>query len=211
MNAPRQRAPRLPGEERRRQFVEVAAGIIGSGGVDAVNMESVAAAADVSKGLGYAYFENRWDLVVAVLDREVMRLRAAMEEAICHPGTFEEKLRSAVRAWLDAVADRGRLLANLLTASQIYEPLKERRQAFFRGLEEDFGLIAADEFGIAKDRAVASAAILVAGLRGLVERWALEPGSRAMLEETFVTLTLGGLRALAGDPGDVLMGGAGPG
>jgi hexosaminidase len=41
------------------------------GGIEAVTMESVAARARVSKGLGYAYFDNRNDLLLTLLEREI--------------------------------------------------------------------------------------------------------------------------------------------
>jgi len=50
------RPARLPRNERREQLLDVAAGLILEKGTEAVTMEGVAAAAGVSKGLGYAYF-----------------------------------------------------------------------------------------------------------------------------------------------------------
>src|SRR5205823_7973892 len=74
---PRRVAPRparLPAEERREHFLDVTAELIINDGIDAVTMEGVAAAAGVSKGLGYAYFANRNELLLALLERELQKL-----------------------------------------------------------------------------------------------------------------------------------------
>jgi len=178
----------------------VAAELVAAHGVDAVTMEGVAAAAGVSKGLGYAYFANRGDLLLAVLEQEVAALNrrvvAAQNEAI----GFEDKIRAAAHAWFDAVIERGGVLGTLLTASQIQRPLKQRRNMMYRRLEEFYGDLAVAEFGIPRDRAVATASILMAGLQGLLDRWYLAHDPREMLEETFVRVAVAGMRAMAEAP-----------
>src|SRR5256885_15992285 len=94
------RPSRLPGEQRREHFVDVAADLVAEQGVDAVTMEAVAAAAGVSKGLGYAYFTNRGDLLLAVLDREMRLLETRVRNALRAGDTFEDRIRGAVHAWL---------------------------------------------------------------------------------------------------------------
>ncbi|HET9733137.1 MAG TPA: TetR/AcrR family transcriptional regulator [Acidimicrobiales bacterium] len=197
------RVARMSGGQRRQQFVDVAARLVAEHGVDAVTMESVAAAAGVSKGLGYAYFANRSELLLAVLARETERLERAVADAVASSDDFETRVRAAVGAWLDAVEDRGSLLVTLLVAGQIQSSLQGRRHLFYRGVEEMWGEIAAREFRIPVERAVTAAAILVAGLRGLVERWDLDPQGRPMLEDTFVAVTMGSLARLAAEYGGV--------
>ena len=191
------RPARLPGEERREHFLDVAAELITLQGVNSVTMESVAAAAGVSKGLGYAYFTNRGDLLLAVLEREMRALESRVGEALATGETFEARIRGAVHAWLDTLSERGGLLDKLLKASQLQKPLRERRAASYRRIEDFYGQMAADEFGIPREQAVAAAAILMAGLSGLLERWIVARDSRRMLEDTFIELTLGGLKRLA--------------
>jgi len=60
----------------------VAAQLIIDDGVDSVTMESVAAAAGVSKGLGYAYFDDRGDLLMAVLNRETHLMERRIGRAV---------------------------------------------------------------------------------------------------------------------------------
>jgi AcrR family transcriptional regulator len=193
----RSRPARLPGEERRQHFLQVAADLITDKGVDAVTMESVAAAAGVSKGLGYAYFTNRNDLVLAVLEQELDAFNARVADAVrgADP-SFEARMRAAVHAWFDALVDRGALLGTLLQASQIRQPLRERRNATYRRLEDYWGNLAAKEFDVPPERAVAAAAILIAGMQGVLDRWVLARDNREMLEAAYADFAIAGLRGL---------------
>ena len=191
------RPARLPGEERRQPFLQVAADLITDKGVDAVTMESVAAAAGVSKGLGYAYFTNRDDLVLAVLELELAAFDTRIAEAVRNAGdNFEVRVRAAVHEWFDALTERGALLSTLLQASQNRRPLRERRNDTYRRLEEYWGRLAAAEFGVPEPKAVAAAAVLIAGMQGLLDRWVSGKDKRRMLEDTYVEFAIAGLRAL---------------
>src|SRR3954447_22820859 len=104
------RAARLRRGERRGHLLDVAAELVAERGIDAMTMEAVAARAGVSKGLGYAYFPNRGEMLAALFDREMSaldgRVLAAMETA----GTLEDRIRATARVWYDAVGERGALL-----------------------------------------------------------------------------------------------------
>lgn len=67
----------------------------------------------------------------------------------------------------------------------------------YRELEAFYGQLAAAEYGVDPDRAVAAAAILLAGLSGLIDRWSDAGDDRQLLEETFVSVTLGAMERLA--------------
>lgn len=189
---------RLSGEERRAHFLRVAADLITEKGVDAVTMEAVAAAAGVSKGLGYAYFTNRNDLLLAVLEVELDAFNRRVVDAVrASEPIFETRVRAAVHAWFDGLVDRGALLSTLLQASQVRQPLRERRNATYRQLESYWGHLAAAEFGVPETKAVAAAAVLIAGMQGLLDRWVLARDDRRELEDTYVEFAIGGLRALS--------------
>jgi AcrR family transcriptional regulator len=191
------RPARLPGEERRQHFLQVAAELITDKGVDAVTMESVAAAAGVSKGLGYAYFANRDDLVLAVLELELAAFDSRIADAVRAAGDgFEDRMRAAVHEWFNALVDRGALLSTLLQASQNRQPLRERRNATYRRLEEYWGRLAAAEFGVPAEKAVAMSAVLIAGMQGLLDRWVLARDNRRMLEDAYVEFAIAGIRGL---------------
>ena len=196
-DVPATSARRLSREDRRAHFIDVAARLILERGVESVTMESVAAAAGVSKGLGYAYFDNRADLLMAVLDREMTANESRVAEAMATATDFEGKIRGAVGAWFDTVAERGALLGPLLNAGQIRGALEKRRRTRLRRWEAFYGRLAADELGIPEPQAVAAAAILLAGLSGVLDRWVIGKDPRRLLEETFVELAMRGLQGLA--------------
>lgn len=185
---------RMPRAERREHLMDVATEMIRDHGVDRVTMEGVAAAAGVSKGLGYAYFEDRGDLLLALLNRELAALEQRSTEAMAAATSFEGRVRAAVTAWFDVVEERGILLGALLQANQISR-VDRRRSRYYRSLEEAWGQMAADELGVDRDRAVAAAAVVLAGLSGILERRA-HGDPRALLEETYVTLVMRGVEGL---------------
>jgi AcrR family transcriptional regulator len=190
------RAPRLSGKERREHFLDVTAQLVAEQGVETVTMESVAAAAGVSKGLGYAYFSNRNELLLALLNRELGELQRRSSEEVRLAQDFEGRIRASVRAWFDVMAERGALIGTLLQAQAIRGPLAERRRSYNQEMHEFYGRLAEKEFGIPKRKAVAAAAILLAGMTGIIERWR-NGDSRRLLEETYVDVVMGALRDMS--------------
>lgn len=182
-------------EDRREHFLQVTADLIAERGVEAVTMEAVAAAAGVSKGLGYAYYENRNDLLLAVVEREMSALDARVGAALASTEGFEASIRGAMRAWMDVVKERGALLQQLLQADLPAGPLEERRSDTFRRAQDFFGDMAAAEFGVPRRKARVVAAVMLAGLQGVVDRW-MAGDSRKLLEDTFVQFLVDGFRGM---------------
>ena len=132
----------------RSRWIEQGLAVLGSGGPDAVRVETLASALGVTKGGFYGQFADRGELLEAMLDtweREsiddvtevVEDLDADVRARILRAGllTFRDRLRPidlAVRDWArrdPAVAERVRRVDN-------------RRMAFLR---EQFAEICADE------------------------------------------------------------------
>jgi AcrR family transcriptional regulator len=190
------RAARLSGKERREHFLDVTAELVSEKGVEAVTMESVAAAAGVSKGLGYAYFSNRNELLLSLLNREQEELQRRISDEVRQSSDFEGRLRATVRAWFDVMTERGALISTLLQAQAIQGPLAERRRSYNAEVLEFYGRLAVKEFGIPRRKATVMAAILLAGMTGIIERWRAGE-SRRLLEETYVDVVMGALRDVA--------------
>lgn len=189
------RPARLSAKERREHFLDVTAQLVLERGTEAVTMESVAAAAGVSKGLGYAYFSNRNELLLTLLNRELGELQRRSAEEVRRATDFEGRIRASIRAWFDVMTDRGALIGTLMQAESIQGPMAERRKRYNAELQEFYGRIAAKEFGIRPDKAKVAAGILLSGMTGMVDRWrAGDP--RPLLEETYVEIVIGALRAL---------------
>lgn len=189
------RAARLSAPARRAHFLDVTAQLVLQHGAEAVTMESVAAAAGVSKGLGYAYFPNRNELLLTLLNRELGELQRRSEEQIRQATDFEGRIRASIAAWFDVMSERGALIGTLMQAHSIRGPLAERRRRYNQELQEFYGRIGEKEFGIPYRKAVVAAGILLSGMTGMVDRWrAGDP--RELLEETYVEVVMGALRAM---------------
>jgi AcrR family transcriptional regulator len=193
------RTARLPRRERREQLLDVAGRLVADGGVDAVTMEGVAAAAGVSKGLGYAYFTNADDLLLALLERELGTLSRRIEDAVRAAEGYEERSRAAIHTWFEAVAEQGPLLGPLLQANVGRGPAEAARKSYYRRMESWWGTYAERELGVPAKQATIVSAIFIAGTRGLLERWVECRDSRRVLEDTYVRALMGALAALRAD------------
>lgn len=177
----------------------MAAELIVDKGIDSVTMESVAAAAGVSKGLGYAYFDDRGDLFMAVLNREMRSMERRIGRAVADARTFEGKMRAGTKAWFDTVSERGTLFSTLMSTGQIRGKRAKERKANVTRWETFYADLAESELGVPRRQAEIASAILIAGLSGVVRRWVDNRDSRRLLEETFVNFAMGGLRNLAAE------------
>ncbi|MEV5706301.1 TetR family transcriptional regulator [Actinoallomurus sp. NPDC052274] len=65
--------------QRRRRIVQAAAALASRGGVEAMQMRTVAERAGVALGTLYRYFPSKMDLVVAVVSEEMDTLEGSLE------------------------------------------------------------------------------------------------------------------------------------
>jgi AcrR family transcriptional regulator len=125
---------RMPAAERRAHLLGVAARIILQDGFEALTMESLAERASVSKGLGYAYFENAEEVALALFDREIASMYAKVGDAMNAEAPFAARVRAAVSTYLDIVAERGALIAilqNRLSGRRLRKSVRARLGPFF--------------------------------------------------------------------------------
>lgn len=187
---------RLTRAQRREHFLDVAAELVAEGGFEAVTMESVAARAGVSKGLGYAYFDNRGELLAALFERETGNLDRPATRAADVEETFEGKVRATVGVVFDVVTEKGPLLARLLGA-EAEGPVNERRRKRQRVIERRWAQLIAAEFAVDDATARAAAAIMLASIPRVIELWATGNGSREELTETYTRMCAAAARDLA--------------
>jgi AcrR family transcriptional regulator len=105
----RRYAPRLPAGERREQVLDAALTLIGRDGYGAVTMEAVAREIGVTKPVVYDAFDNRGELLRALLEREEQRAFAALAMVIpaLPPDDDPDALMAgALEAFLTAVRDQ---------------------------------------------------------------------------------------------------------
>ncbi|MEG6507671.1 TetR/AcrR family transcriptional regulator [Methyloligella sp. 2.7D] len=85
-----------------RRIVESAAQLFRARGYSSVRMEDIAALANVSAGTLYNYYENKGDLLVAVVAMEVAEVLSAGEALLADPPqNAEEALRRLVHQYYD--------------------------------------------------------------------------------------------------------------
>ena len=129
---------RLTREEKKAQtrerLIEAAARVFADKGFATTSLDEVADAAGLTKGAVYSNFENKEDLVRAVLAVQQEQLHSISEAA--GGGTLEQQADTAARMFGDAVA-RGRdtyvlyieFLAYVLRNPALYADFLERHRA----------------------------------------------------------------------------------
>lgn len=125
---------RMPAAARRAHLLQAAARIILKEGFEALTMESLAAHAGVSKGLGYAYFENAEEVALALFDQEIASMYRKVGDAMDAEAPFEERVRASISTYLDVVVERGRLIAilqNRLSGRRLRKSVRARLGPFF--------------------------------------------------------------------------------
>jgi AcrR family transcriptional regulator len=191
---------RLSAEDRRTHLLDVAVALLAESGPDAVTMEGVAARAGVSKALGYRYFDNADELLLAVHDREMTELGSRVRAALRGADTFEAGIRASLTAWLDRLAERGSVITMIMQAGPVSGPVQDRSRRMHATVSEFYGLRAAETYDLDLRTATAAASILLTGLDGLLDCWINRRMPRRELVDIFTTMCTGAFEALAAQP-----------
>jgi len=95
---------RMTSADRREQLIRVARTLFAERGVDAVSVEEIAAAANVSKPIVYQHFGSKDGLYAVIVDRETQRLQTAIRDALSTPGArYRERIERGALALLDYI------------------------------------------------------------------------------------------------------------
>jgi AcrR family transcriptional regulator len=108
---------------RRIRILDAAAALFREHGFDAVKIESIAAAAEVSTGTIYNYYQNKGDLLVAIVAMEVNEVLAAGEKVVAKPQRGVEKA-------IDSLID------NYIAHSLVYLSKEMWRQAMAIAIQQ---------------------------------------------------------------------------
>jgi AcrR family transcriptional regulator len=163
-------------------------------------MEAVAERAGVSRPLVYKHFANRTELLAALYARESLALHEHLAAAVSGATTLEDMFRALVRGSLEAQASRGATFATLRAAgSRTAERRREQRRRD-AGTVRFFTRQAMQRFGLDEREAAAGVGIMLSAIDSVLLAWRVRPTREQakLLEDTYVTLAMGGLRALAG-------------
>ncbi|MEV5827881.1 TetR family transcriptional regulator [Spirillospora sp. NPDC052242] len=82
--------------QRRKRIVQAAAALASRGGIDAMQMRTVAERAGVALGTLYRYFPSKDDLVVAVVGEEIELLERSIERRPPRAGTSPQRAVEAL-------------------------------------------------------------------------------------------------------------------
>jgi AcrR family transcriptional regulator len=193
------RVERRPSDARRDLLLDAAAGMVAAGDLDAVSMEAVALRAGVSRALVYKHFANRQALLHALYERESTHLHRSMSEAVQRASTLEEMLRALVIGALSAQSERAATFAAL--ASQGGRPREQRDRQRRRDAQtlRHFTRQAVAELGIDEDVARTALGLALSSISVVLGHWRRRPTSEhaTVLADTWLAMTMGGLRSLA--------------
>ena len=198
-DAPSAEPARLAGADRRDALIDVAAELVAAGDVEAVSMEAVAERAGVSRPLVYKHFANRNDLLAAVYQRESALLHAELTADVSAAETLEDTFRALIHGALRAQASRGATFAALRMAGLRTRERREEQRQRDRTTLRFFAGQAVREFDLDRAQARAAVAILLGAIDAALAQWRARPTREhaTLLEDTYVSLAMGGLEHLA--------------
>jgi AcrR family transcriptional regulator len=187
-------------DARREGLLDAAAGLVAAGDVEAVSMEAVAERAGVSRPLVYKHFANRTELLEALYARESDALHRAIGGEVAKAKTLDDMFRALVRGSLSAQAERGATFAALRAAAGRTDARQREQRNRDRGTLTFFVRQVVHQFDLGETQARAAVSIMLGAIDSVLGVFRVRPTREhaALLEETYVTLVVGGLTALKG-------------
>ena len=144
-------------EATRARILEAALNLFRSQGFEETTMRAIAAAAGVSLGSAYYYFESKEDLVMAFYGQAMEEMAPRLETVLAGKGNFEEKIAGLLavkfeyfrpsRTFLGALLRHAADPLNRLSPfSRATRSIRERDQTYFaRAMAESRDLRTPDE------------------------------------------------------------------
>jgi AcrR family transcriptional regulator len=183
---------------RRDALLDVAAQMVGRGDVDSVTMESVASAAGVSRPLVYKHFSNRKELLRALFERESEHLHRRLSRAVLNADGLEQMLRALIEGALTAQDERGATFAALAAGGGRPSDTRDVQHRRDSSTLRHFTLQAVNELGLDEEDAATGMRLVLGSISLVLDQYRRQrPGKHASsLADTYVALSMGGLRAL---------------
>lgn len=150
---------------RRDLILDAAAELVVAEGVSAVSMERVGRMASVSKALVYSYFNNRHELLTALLVREYPAFQRTSAVVESEMRDFETVVRETTRAYLQHIAEKGVLIQRLMNEPGVAKAVANEQLHGREVTSRYFGQQMAKAFPIDEDEAAMVSDILM-GLTG---------------------------------------------
>ena len=195
--APPKRSRYSP-EKRKALILDHTAEIVARDGVAQLSVEAIGKEAGISKSLVYAYFPNLTEVLRALYQREMRRLRRLQAEAARNANTFEELVRSVTHVYLSYINERGRIIERLQAEPSVsggHDPTDFSRDIAVDHLTK----VIVDHFGLPYPIARAATDIsfgLPATAGAYLQRGELD---LQVLEDITVTMIIGSILQLKSD------------
>lgn len=106
----------------RDEILDAAAQIFREKGFHAASMQDIAQAVKLQKASLYHHVSSKQEILLAILDRALDLLIEHIEKAAAQPLLPDEKLREAMRAYLEAILEHRDLASVLLLEHRSLEP-----------------------------------------------------------------------------------------
>ena len=182
----------------RDEILEAAAQIIREKGYHATSMQDIAEAVDLRKASLYHHFDGKQNILVELLDMALDILIEELEKVVKTQVSPEEKLRLAMRSYLNSLAKYNDLASVLLLEHRSLEQKlrkkhvsrRDRYEELWRGIIEDgvsTGVFICDDPGLATK--------VVLGIANWTIMWYRQEGSLSATDiaDQSANLVLNGL------------------
>jgi len=184
---------------RRAQLLEAAERLVEDEGVAALTMERLADRAGVSKPVVYYHFDNRSDVLRALLETYWDEVDREHDARTASATDFATYLRAATAAYFDTIARHGPAMRALLDEPLGDDHVEALRTKRHDGIRAAWSAALRRRSGISRARADAAAAIALAALQAACRHWFTTGAARSAVEETYVEIVLAGAAHLSRD------------
>jgi len=189
-----ERRRRLQRAERRRVIEDAASALFAEHGYAATRLDDIARAAGVTKQLLYRHFRSKKELHMALLARHRDGVLGRLASGMSRPGSFEERIRSAIDAWFAYVEEHPYASAMLFrdtTGDPELQAFHRELHATARGANATL-LRAEPGLDVPEDQVEPLAEFLRSAITGLAVWWGERPDvPRALLVDVVVEAITG--------------------
>lgn len=148
------RAPRKKASDRVAEMLDIVDASLNAGRTANFSMRDIGTAAGASRALVYAYFDDQFQLLDAVLDRHVELLCATGLETAVAQGTLTQRCVRAGEIYLRHVAAHGMALEIVLREKPVARQLSGRARPFRAAILRRLATMAARELAMGTNEAL---------------------------------------------------------
>lgn len=153
---------RLTLAERQKQLMDCAAAIVASEGVSEVSIKRVAREVGISEAQAHNCFSRRIDLLVALARRQLAEMETTRTGIKGRGRDVLTRTILSTVAYLHEAAARGPVLQSLLNVPEVRDAMREERVSVRDEVRKPILDTLVDRYGITRQRALGSNAILTA-------------------------------------------------